>query len=108
MAQAQLEAHGLNGEEDLREHKCDSCPKKYAFWSNLLRHQTKEHNRPKKRPMEGPYVCGFCERSYDKYSSFKGHITSKHGGMYKCDRCGNTSSRGKKELEQHMVACRNR
>ncbi|XP_066584194.1 transcription factor hamlet-like isoform X2 [Prorops nasuta] len=78
------------------QHRCENCPRAYAWRSLLVRHRAIAHGDLRK------YPCENCPKVFTDPSNLQRHIRSHHVGArsHACAECGKTfgSSSG---LKQH-------
>ena len=62
--------------------KCDACPQKFTFQSNLYRHQRVLHGIEAERKHKqnvGEYQCEICDRRLAARQNLRNHMMKAHG-----------------------------
>ena len=64
----------------VKDHKCDSCGKKFSQVGNLNVRMNAVHNGQ----------CDSCKKAFSRVGHLKKHINTVHNGQkgHKCDSCG--------------------
>lgn len=81
--------------------KCKKCPKFYAFYSQLQRHQKRMHTIKK-------FPCGSCDKTFQRQQTLSLHVELKHPSgrieakTYSCKKCP-LSFTFKSNLQHHVA-----